>query len=70
MSSPLTPVSLSIGTSYGILLKIDKGKWMRYLLKNHLSPQKSDKNFILVIEDGNALFYARKIYLAILTKFV
>ena len=33
---------------------------MHYLLKNQLSPEKPDENFTLVIEDGNALFYALK----------
>ena len=33
---------------------------MRYLLKNQLSSQKPDENLTLVIEHGNALFYARK----------
>ena len=33
MSFPLTPGSLSIGTSNDILLKTDKAKWMRYSLK-------------------------------------
>ena len=58
MSFPLTPVPLSIGTSNGMLLKTDRG--MRYLLENQLSPKKLDENLTLVIEDGNALFYALK----------
>ena len=60
MSVPLTPVPLSIGTSDGMLLKTDKAKGIRYLLKNQLSPGNPDENFTLVIEDGNALFYTLK----------
>ena len=60
MSFPLTPVQLSIATSDRMLLKTDKAKGMHYLLKNQLSPEKPDENFTLVIEDGNALFYALK----------
>ena len=60
MSFPLTPVPLGIRTSCGMLFQRDKAKVMRYLLKNHLSPEMLDKNFTLVIEDGNALFYALK----------
>ena len=60
MSFPLTPVPLSIATSDRMLLKTDKAKGMHYLLKNQLSPEKPDENFTLVIEDGNALFYALK----------
>ena len=60
MSFPLTPVPPSIGTSAGVLLKTDEAKGMRYLPKNELSPEKPDENFTLVIEDGNALFYALK----------
>ena len=61
ISFPLTPVPLSIGTSNGMLLKTDKAKGMRYLLKNQLSsPEKPDENFTVVIEDGNSLFYALK----------
>ena len=60
MSFPLTPVPLSIRTSAGMLLKTDKAKGMCYLPKNQLSPEKPDENFTLVIEDGNALFYALK----------
>ena len=33
---------------------------MHYFLKNQLSLEKSDENFTLIIEDGNALFYALK----------
>ena len=33
---------------------------MRYLLKNQLSSEKPDENLTLVIEHGNALFYALK----------
>ena len=33
---------------------------MRCLLKNQLSSEKPPENFTLVIEDGNALFYALK----------
>ena len=60
MSFPITPVPLSIGTSNAMLLKTDTAKGMHYLLKNQLSPEKADKNFKLVIEDGNALLYALK----------
>ena len=57
MSFPLLPVPLSIGTSNG---KTGKAKGMHYLLKDQLLPEKPDENFTLVIEDGNALFYALK----------
>ena len=60
MSFPITPVPLSIGTSNAMLLKTDRAKGMHYLLKNQLSPEKPDKNFKLVTEDGNALLYALK----------
>ena len=60
MSFPLTPVPVSIGTNDGMLLKTIKVKGMRYLLKSQLSPEKHNKNFILVIEDGNTLFYSLK----------
>ena len=60
MSFPLTPVPVSIGTNNGMLFKIIKVKGMRYLLKNQLSPEKHNKNFMLVIEDGNTLFYSLK----------
>ena len=60
MSFPLNPVLLSIGTSDGMLLKTDNAKGMRSLPKNQLSPEKPDKNFTLVIEYGNTLFYALK----------
>ena len=40
--------------------KRGKAKGMRYLLKNQLSPEKPDKNFASVIEDGNGLFYVLK----------
>ena len=43
-----------------MLLKRDKAKGMRCLLKNQLSPEKPDENFTSVIEDGNGLFYALK----------
>ena len=43
-----------------MLLKRDKAKVMRCLLKNQLSPEKPDENFTLVIEDENGLFYALK----------
>ena len=56
ISFPLIPVSLSDR----MLLKTDQAKGMHYLLKNHLSPEKPDENFTLVLEDENALFYALK----------
>lgn len=59
MAFPLTPVSLIIGTSDGILLKVDKAKRMRYLLKNQLSREKPGEK-PLVIEDENVLFCALK----------
>ena len=60
ISFPLIPVSLSIGTSDRMLLKTDQAKGMHYSLKNHLSPEKPDENFTLVLEDESALFYALK----------
>ena len=62
MAFPLTPVSLIIGTSDGILLKVDKAKRMRYLLKNQLSREKPGEK-PLVIEDENVLFCALKVYI-------
>ena len=59
MAFPLTPVSLIIGTSDGILLKVDKAKRMHYLLKNQLSREKPGEK-PLVIEDENVLFCALK----------
>ena len=59
MAFPLTPVRLIIGTSDGILLKVDKAKRMRYLLKNQLSREKPGEK-PLVIEDENVLFCALK----------
>ena len=59
MAFPLTPVSLIIGTSDGILLKVDKAKRMCYLLKNQLSREKPGEK-PLVIEDENVLFCALK----------
>lgn len=60
MSFPLTPVSPSIGTSDGILVKTDHAKEMRYQFKNQLSPEKTNQNFTLVIGDGNTLFHTLK----------
>ena len=59
MAFPLTPVRLIIGTSDGILLKVDKAKRMCYLLKNQLSREKPGEK-PLVIEDENVLFCALK----------
>ena len=59
MAFPLTPVPLIIGKSDGILLKVDKAKRMRYLLKNQLSREKPGEK-PLVIEDENVLFCALK----------
>ena len=50
MSSSLTPVRLYIGASDGMLLKTNKAKGIRYILKNQLSPEKPDENFALVIK--------------------
>ena len=58
MSFSLNPVPLNIGTRDGMVLKTDEAKGMRYLLKIQSSPETPDENFTLVIEDGNALFYA------------
>jgi hypothetical protein len=58
---PLTPVPYSIGTADGFMAKTNKSKGFNYLIEDvdvEEKPPSDDR--LLIIEDGNALFYSLK----------
>ena len=56
MKYSLTPVPYSIGTANEFLAKINKGAGMLFLIKEVKDETVPSEN-VLVVEDGNALFY-------------
>ena len=57
MSYPMTPIPYSIATADGFFAKTNKAKGMELIAKDVYDEPFPPDNEILVIEDGNAIFY-------------